>query len=906
MRQQIAAQKAARSSQTQQSYRIPIIVHVVHNGEAIGEGTNISAAQVYSQIDVLNEDFNRRNADAANTRPAFADVVSRLEISFEPAQVDPDGVPLDEPGIRRYNGGRSTWTEAQSRQILRPSTIWDPLRYFNIWSLNLPDGELGYAQFPSFSGLPGLDPDPGRADTDGVIIDYTNFGSIAKVSTPQLEAGAPYNLGRTLTHELGHAFGLIHIWGDGGCQVDDFCEDTPPSDSPNYRCDTEPFKCQTLDMYENYMDYTRDVCMNAFTADQVARMIVALENADRRRTLLSSTVANPITEGIFARFAANKTRTCAGGVIAFTDDTRSFNGTPIQLWQWTFDGGEPPTASVSAPFVRYPNPGSYAVGLYVEDFRNNNRITIPDYVQVVDISRAQNAPFAEDFQANINEGGWQSTNGWEILNLPGGNIAIAVRNALRDLRGNPAQLTAPLIRLPEGEDFFAITFDLAYALPTNPGIEESLSVWVSDDCGGTRTRIWQKSGTDLATAATIANFAPLAPTDWRAERVFIRRSDFPDGILHISLDMDGQRGNNLYIDNFSVQATTLNPPLADFVADMTTLLEGEATTLRSQSTGDIATFSWQLPGAEPAESSSPNPTVRYPSIGTYNVSLTVANPAGNNTRARNGYIRVLDGARLDRLDNARLEMIREGTGFLAGHNAQGDLAKAELFVDVPAYETLFGVDLRFGAAEVSQPDSYLDVVIWTVGSEGAPDQVLLRQELLLADIQAAVDRNMPVRVIFDRPIQRPPNRFFVGIALNYQSSDAVGLLAANRNTNTGWEQRADGSWLPYERSRNRRLSHAIYPLFTPGTPIVAGLEKNPVSQKINVFPNPVAEQVFWSISGALRIYYVDLLDVQGRVVRTFSSRYNDGPLDGLAAGIYFLHFTTSEGIGIKRIIVQNR
>jgi hypothetical protein len=162
--------------------------------------------------------------------------------------------------------------------------------YANIWVANLSGGLLGYAQFPSNSTLPGMPTDGGSALSDGVVVLYSSVGSVAS----PYPGGAPYNLGRTLTHEVGHWIGLRHIWGDGGCSVNDYCADTPNAGGSNFGCPSvDSCAGGDVDMVENYMDYTDDSCMDIFTYDQVNRMITVLENADGIKDLPNSTTGNP-------------------------------------------------------------------------------------------------------------------------------------------------------------------------------------------------------------------------------------------------------------------------------------------------------------------------------------------------------------------------------------------------------------------------------------------------------------------------------------------------------------------------------------------------------------------------------------------------------------------------------------
>jgi hypothetical protein len=263
---------------------IPVVVHVIHSGQAIGTAPNITDAQVQSQITVLNQDYRKMlGTPGYNTNPVGADI----EIEFVLAKVDPNGNPTN--GIDRVNMCQSSWYPEEIEATVKPSTIWDPTQYLNMWTVKFtPLDLLGYAQPPNASGLPGLSSNGGDANTDGVVSGYSYFGSIAfNDSTFLLDT--TYNKGRTMTHEVGHWLGLRHIWGDSACG-DDYCADTPVHHDLNYGCPTKP-SCNSAtinEMVENYMDYTDDACMNIFTQNQKDRISVIINNAARRSSLKTS------------------------------------------------------------------------------------------------------------------------------------------------------------------------------------------------------------------------------------------------------------------------------------------------------------------------------------------------------------------------------------------------------------------------------------------------------------------------------------------------------------------------------------------------------------------------------------------------------------------------------------------
>lgn len=241
---------------------IPVVVHVVYNNNT----ENISDAQINSQMQILNDDFRRLNSDADGTWSQAADT----EIEFCLATQDPNGNATS--GITRTSTSVSSFSTNDSVKFDSSGgkDAWPAADYLNIWVCDISGGILGYAQFPG-----------GPASTDGVVNDYAYFGDIGT-------ATAPFDLGRTCTHEVGHYLNLRHIWGDGGCNVDDFVSDTPTSDASNGGCNTGHVSCGSVDMVQNYMDYSDDACMNLFTAGQRDRMQALFGSGGSRVSLLSS------------------------------------------------------------------------------------------------------------------------------------------------------------------------------------------------------------------------------------------------------------------------------------------------------------------------------------------------------------------------------------------------------------------------------------------------------------------------------------------------------------------------------------------------------------------------------------------------------------------------------------------
>ncbi|MEN9333112.1 MAG: hypothetical protein RLY35_292 [Bacteroidota bacterium] len=246
---------------------IPVVFHIVYNGTT----NNISDAQVLSQLQVLNQDFRKLNQDVGLTPSLFT--ASDPNIEFCLATVDPNGNATT--GITRTSTTVSSWStnDYVKYSVRGGKDAWDATKYLNIWVCTLSGGILGYAQFPG-----------GAAATDGVVIDYRYLGTTGT-------ATAPFNKGRTATHEVGHWLNLRHIWGDANCGSD-LVNDTPTHNTSNFGCPTYPHYSTCtgapVEMTMNYMDYTDDACMYMFSAGQSARMQALFASGGARASLLTS------------------------------------------------------------------------------------------------------------------------------------------------------------------------------------------------------------------------------------------------------------------------------------------------------------------------------------------------------------------------------------------------------------------------------------------------------------------------------------------------------------------------------------------------------------------------------------------------------------------------------------------
>ena len=286
-------------------YTIPVIVHVIHNGEAIGTGSNISDDQIQSQINTLTANFRKQSSILNKlSKPPFdvtnwSTMAVDCGVQFCLAEKDTNGNTLSTAGIERldrnvlgFSAPPYSVTSFYIENTIKPVTIWNPNKYLNLWVVNLSGNILGYSTFPQQSTLLGLDKGGllSSPTSDGVVMHYKNFGTVGNLNTG-------FITGAICTHEVGHWLGLKHLWGDisNSCNGTDYCDDTPAQKSasasnntfPKISCNNGPWG----NMYVNFMDYGLDSLLTMFTDNQKTRVRIVLENSPMRVSLVAQTTS---------------------------------------------------------------------------------------------------------------------------------------------------------------------------------------------------------------------------------------------------------------------------------------------------------------------------------------------------------------------------------------------------------------------------------------------------------------------------------------------------------------------------------------------------------------------------------------------------------------------------------------
>ncbi len=566
------------SQRTNEIYTIPVVVHVIHNGEAYGTGTNITDEQIYSAIAALNEDYRRMTGTNG-----FGNGVD-VGIEFCLAARNPSGQPTN--GIVRVNGSSvtnyssmgieaSAGTGAVEESVKALST-WPRASYLNIWVVNEIENNDGG------SGIQGYAYFPVNSPIDGIVLLYNAFGTVGNLKSYT-------NMNRTLTHEVGHYLGLYHTFnsttscsGETNCatQGDRVC-DTPPTIQAG-SCSSPA--CSGTQQVANYMDYTSQTCQDMFTDGQKLRMRTALET--ERTSILTSMGCMPVYQndiGITAILSPSGTN-CAGGItpqvtlanfggLTLTTATIQYNvngvGTSSYNWSGTIAPGS--STTVTLPAIN-PATGSHTFyawtsspnGSTDENAANNQTTGL----------FAVTAGSAAQLDVILDYYGTETS--WTISDL---NSTILM-NGGPYVNGQQGLHNVTPVCLAEG--CYTLTMNDVYG----------------DGQGFT-------NGSFVLTAA--------------------------DGSV---LAQGAGNWGDASVNDFCIVASTPQgeAPVAAFTVQDNTLCRNVQNDYTSTSTQAPTSYSWTFEGGSPATSTQQNPqNVTYATAGTFDVTLTVTNAYGSDT-----------------------------------------------------------------------------------------------------------------------------------------------------------------------------------------------------------------------------------------------------------------------------------
>jgi len=557
---------------------IPTVVHIIYHTDE----ENLPDSIVYNQIEVLNQDFRRLNADTANTPDYFKPVAADMQLEFCLATRDPDGNPTN--GITRtytnveefaYNSNNYEVITRMHFDSKGGKNIWNRNEYMNIWVINLNNSSGVLA----FAYLPGADP-----NVDGIVCDYEYFGK------PGL-ADPPYGLGRTITHEVGHWLNLYHPFNDsdGGFCSDDFVEDPPPQQQANFTCYEFPHStCDNYsDMYMNYMDYPGDDCVNMFSRGQAERAHAAVHIM--RPTLLTATTCQPIAENDVKLVSVDEpgANYCFSNIVPIlvtikNNGTSTLNSLKIgyaidqqtapEVTDWT--GALLPGQTASGILAGIPEltPGTHELKVFT--YLPNNApdsYAISDTIaKMVTAGAGLPAPFTETFTNPYPQNGWSiydeaSAVPWQQIGeavCADGNIGsvMAVKNDFSDyfeVEGTTDDLYAPNIDLTNFADA-QLTFDVSYRFQDD--LADELSVLASPYCSPPYELLYHKAGAELDTRNTPT---PQTAADWRTETIDL--SAYAGQSVTLLFKNTTAGGQWLMIDNITVTGTQfpVNAPPAN-------------------------------------------------------------------------------------------------------------------------------------------------------------------------------------------------------------------------------------------------------------------------------------------------------------------------------------------------------
>ncbi len=526
-------------------YVIPIVFHILHNYGA----ENITDAQVYDQVAILNRDYRRLNADTIDLVPAFQGLASDIEVEFRLPSIDPSGNCTN--GIDRIQ--TLLTYSANDASKLNP---WPNNKYLNIWVAN----SLENTGAAAYAYKPGSVPSP---LVDGVLCRHNYLGSIGT---------SDVNSSRTLTHEIGHCLNLDHPWGSTN-QPGVACGDDGVSDTPITMgwtvCTLTGSICNPpiIENVQNYMDYS--YCDIMFTEGQKTRMRAALNSTASNRNNLwtgSNLLATGVTQGPqlcapIADFKYDHQLVCENGTVLFYD--LSWKGR-VSNWNWSFPGGVPSTSTDSAPLVTYPTAGTYSASLIVSNATGTDSITRTQLIYVTGPNMTS-IPYIEGFENPISFPGAEgfvlnednATTWTRVTTAAVSGVASIKINNYTNTRGQIDEWIMPTFDFSNITTPVTMTFYVANAR-RNSTSDDKLSFSASLNCGATWIPRYTKSGATLATITNIVStsFTPNA-SQWRQETLSLNPYKLLPKV-RFKFTNTSDRGNNTYIDSITITGTIVN------------------------------------------------------------------------------------------------------------------------------------------------------------------------------------------------------------------------------------------------------------------------------------------------------------------------------------------------------------
>ncbi|MBA3664367.1 MAG: T9SS type A sorting domain-containing protein [Bacteroidetes bacterium] len=560
------------------TYVIPIVFHIIHTG---GAG-NISEAQILNQVQILNKEFNRQQADTVLTPVAFKPYAAGINVEFRLATIDPNGSCTN--GIERIYSTMAScsnnWEEAKN------ITYWPSNKYLNIWiveSMHYPANFScnggGYSVFPG-----------GAAIKDGVVMRGDLIGSIGTAAT---NGGWGNFKGRYLVHELGHWFNLRHIWGDATCG-NDFVSDTPPAVTNNSGCPAFPHNPNNScgsnangEMFTNYMDYTNGPCLNIFTMGQVVRMTAAITSTISSRNNLWSTLNLNATGTndpyVYPAPCASVPQilpfapiiACEGDSVQFID--YSYGGTSTARL-WNFFGQPSSSTTDSIVKVKYNTAGIYNVALTENYLGSSNTQTFIAKVNVMPAAIVNTIiPFMEGFEVPadfnnwtvVNRDAWFHPRTWLTYTATSysGSYCVGINN-YSNIAPATDDLISPGYNLASANSL-TLSFMLHFTAKLNSDLDKML-VYMSTDCGQTWQTIYAKNTSALKTVSTLFtgnHYPPVGGTEWRNESIDLTPY-LPANDAKFRFTFTSGGGNNIFIDDINLTSLTVGQSSNDIYTNI--------------------------------------------------------------------------------------------------------------------------------------------------------------------------------------------------------------------------------------------------------------------------------------------------------------------------------------------------